>query len=62
MSPDFQSVAGAVNEVRQKCGRSVAEVWQCVTDVTDGHKTANYILALATRGHTRLMPPTVASQ
>ena len=37
-------------EVWQKCGRSVAEVWQCVTDVTDDHETARYILALAAWG------------
>ena len=38
MSHDFQSVAGTGGEVWQECSRSVAEVWQCVTDVTDGHK------------------------
>ena len=31
--------------LRVKCGRSVAEVWLGVTDVTDGYEMANYILA-----------------
>ena len=32
------------------CERSVAEVWLVVANVTDGHRMANYILALAAQG------------